>query len=94
MPTVIFYDNNCQLKQHLNSTNDTYFANTIMAVDVFHALTKHSANDTFCVMNCNPARYPELKDGDKWVFNSSAAEQVNKWFGAFQAITMGMGAAR
>jgi hypothetical protein len=94
MPTVIFYDNNCQLQQHLHSTNDTYFEQVIMAVDVFHAVNKHSENNTYCVTHCNPALYPELKNGTEWVFNSSAAEQVNKWFGGFQAITMGMGMGR
>ena len=94
MPSVIFYDNACSLLEHLIAQHDNYFADVILAVDVFHAVNKHSAGDIFCLTHCNPALFPELKSGNQWRFNSSAAEQVNKWFGAFQAITRGMGMVR
>jgi hypothetical protein len=66
-----------------------------LPVDVFHANTKHKETDAFCQLNCNPAAFPELFDkDDKWVFNSSAAEQANVWFGKFQSLTRGMLDAR
>ncbi|KAK7039107.1 hypothetical protein VNI00_010291 [Paramarasmius palmivorus] len=44
----------------------------------------------YCNQNCNPAGYPELQQGEKWTFNSSAAEQTNTWFGAFHPIVKEM----
>jgi hypothetical protein len=47
--------------------------------------------DIFCQINCNPARFKELIGPDgKWVFNSSAAEQANVWFGKFQNVVQDM----
>jgi hypothetical protein len=81
----------CQLLLHLQSSEDHYFDNVGMVVDVFHAKTKHRETDTFCQANCNPARFKEiLTDDNRWVFNSSAAEPANKWFGQFQAIVRKM----
>ena len=35
--------------------------------------------------------WPELSDGEgKWIFNSSAAEQVNAWLGGYLAIVRDM----
>ena len=65
-----------------------------LTVDVFHFKCKHKTTDAFCQANCNPAFFPELLDGDKWVFNSSAAEQVNVWLGGYQAMTREMLAYR
>ncbi|KAF8580537.1 hypothetical protein K439DRAFT_1648182 [Ramaria rubella] len=43
--------------------------------------------DVVCQMHCNPARFQKLVgDTDTssgWIFNSSAAEQANVWFGKF-----------
>ncbi len=52
-------------------------------------------SDGFCGEHCNPALWPELADdnGD-WVFNSSAAEQVNVWMGGFLPIVREMVAHR
>ena len=73
----------------LNASGDTYFQNVALPVDVFHFKAKHKESDGFYGHNCNPARWAELIDEQtgKWVFNSSIAEQVNVWFGGFQAIT-------
>ena len=42
-------------------------------------------------MNCNPAGFMELHDGeDKWTFNSLAAKQANVWFRQFLSIVQEM----
>ncbi|KAJ7227497.1 hypothetical protein GGX14DRAFT_347217 [Mycena pura] len=91
LPSYIFYDNNCQLLKHLQSVGDSYFNTVGLPVDVFHFKCKHIIRDGFCQVNCNPAQFLELigKNG-KWVFNSSAAEQANVWFGKFQNIVQEM----
>ncbi|OCH83550.1 hypothetical protein OBBRIDRAFT_566446 [Obba rivulosa] len=46
-------------------------------------------------MHCNPAGFPELyNDQHEWYFNSSVAEQINAWFGKFQAVTREMAEVR
>lgn len=91
MPSYIFYDNNCQFLKHLRSCDDHYFDNVGLPVDVFHFKCKHTEKDTFCQINCNPACFKELIGSDgKWIFNSSAAEQANVWFGKFQNIVQEM----
>jgi hypothetical protein len=66
-----------------------------MPVDVFHFNSKHKSTDDYCNERCNPIRWPELRTLDgKWVFNSSAAEQANVWFGGFQAMVRNMHATR
>jgi hypothetical protein len=91
LPSYIFYDNNRNLVAHLLNTQDHYFDKVGLPVDVFHAKTKHSETDRFAQLHCNPARYGELIDeNDQWIFNSSAAELTNKWFGAFQPIVREM----
>ncbi|KAJ6619830.1 hypothetical protein B0H10DRAFT_1124062 [Mycena sp. CBHHK59/15] len=85
LPSYIFYDNNCQFLKHIQSSGDSYFDNVGLPVDVFHFKCKHTIRDGFCQVNCNPAQFLELiGENDKWVFNSSAAEQANVWFGKFQ----------
>jgi len=88
LPSVIFYDNNCNLRRHiLTSPEDSaFFCNVLMPVDVFHFKSKHSVKDVFCQQHCNPALWPQLRDGDKWVFNSSIAEQTNVWLGGYHAM--------
>ncbi|KAJ7486073.1 hypothetical protein B0H11DRAFT_1721890, partial [Mycena galericulata] len=91
MPSYIFYDNNCQFLKHLRHCNDHYFDNVGLPVDVFHFKCKHTERDIFCQINCNPARFQELIGPDgKWIFNSSAAEQANVWFGKFQNVVQEM----
>ena len=95
LPTFVFYDKACHLLSHLKASGDTYFTDVAFVVDVFHAHNKHHETDTFCNINCNPAHFQELVDSEeKWVFNSSAAEQVNAWFGGFQSMTREMTVAR
>ena len=91
LPDYIFYDNNCQLTQHLQASNDTYFDKSALVVDVFHFTSKHKETDLHCQTNCNPASFPELiTTNGEWTFNSSAAEQVNGWFDGFQPIVREM----
>lgn len=55
-----------------------------VVVDAFH-FSGHSVNDEECQRTCNPSMYPVLKRQDgSWLFNTSAAEQVNAWFGKLQ----------
>ncbi|KAJ7116818.1 hypothetical protein C8R43DRAFT_902319 [Mycena crocata] len=90
-PTYVFYDNNCSLLKHLRSSGDHYFNDVGLPVDVFHFKCKHSEGDVFCQTHCNPARFGELIGADgKWIFNSSAAEQANVWFGKYQNIVQDM----
>ena len=91
MPEIIFYDSNCNLRKHLEAQGDTdILGRAGLPVDVFHFQCKHSQSDEYCNEHCNPASFPELTNGDEWVFNSSAAEQANAWFGQFQPIVREM----
>ncbi|KAK6971436.1 hypothetical protein R3P38DRAFT_2587167 [Favolaschia claudopus] len=97
LPSFIWYDNNCQLLRHLvayDDPRDARLAEVGFPVDVFHASRKHKDSDEFCVFNCSPVTFPELMDGINWVFNSSAAEQANNWFGRFQPIVKEMSVLR
>ncbi|RDX42272.1 hypothetical protein OH76DRAFT_1363125 [Lentinus brumalis] len=90
-PSFLFYDNNCHLLRHIRTQKTPGLERTAFPVDVFHATTKHTDSDEFCVNNCNPALFPELyNDLMEWIFNSSAAEQVNVWFGKFIAVVREM----
>lgn len=85
LPECIFYDTNCKIFQI--ACHDPFFQNTAFPVDVFHFNCKHSKTDDFCMNNCNPAAFPELKTDDgEWYFNSSAAEQTNSWLRRYTAI--------
>lgn len=56
-----------------------------IVVDAFH-FPGHKADDNDCQENCDPNLFPVLKTAEGgWLFNSSAAEQVNVWFGRFQS---------
>ncbi|RPD55286.1 hypothetical protein L226DRAFT_468844 [Lentinus tigrinus ALCF2SS1-7] len=91
LPGVLFYDNACSFKKHLDTIGDTYFDRCAMPVDPFHAKTKHKESDTFCNQHCNAARFPDLiLENKKWRFNSSAAEMTNAWLGGFQAMVREM----
>ncbi|KAF7364569.1 hypothetical protein MVEN_00325900 [Mycena venus] len=95
IPSYIFYDNNCTFKKFLLSSGDHYFDNVGLPVDVWHFKCKHTERDVFCQFHCNPARFQELigEDGN-WIFNSSAAEQSNAWFGKFQSVVQEMNVLR
>ena len=96
LPTHIFYDKACAVVKHLQAQYDTYFKPTRFAVDVFHAYKNH--DEEFCNTHTIPSLFPELRttrDGKPaWIFNSSIAEQVNVWFGAFQAMAREMSVPR
>lgn len=86
----MFYDNNCHVKEVIMSCGDVHFDRCAMPVDVFHMKTKHKESHEVCNRWCNPAGFPDLMIGDKWRFNSSAAEITNAWFGGFQSIVREM----
>jgi len=91
LPSYIFYDNNRNLVAHLLATQDSYFDKVGLPVDVFHVKTKHKDGDLLSLTHCNPARFRKLiGPNNEWIFNSSAAEQANRWFGAFQSIVREM----
>ena len=85
-PNHIFFDNNCSLAKAVQT--DPFFRDIGLTVDVFHFKCKHSEQDLFCQLNCNPASYPELlgEGGKQWYFNSSIADQTNAWLGGYHAI--------
>lgn len=84
MPTHLFYDKACQFLQHLIAQNDDYFRKVGFPVDLFHAMVKHSEGHEFCNKNCNPTKFVDMFDEkNQCVFNSSACEQINAWFGGF-----------
>jgi hypothetical protein len=78
------------------ASGDHYFDKVGLPVDVWHFKCKHKEGDIFCQVHCNPARFKELigADGETWIFNSSAAEQSNSWFGKFQTIVQEMAISR
>ncbi|KZT06847.1 uncharacterized protein LAESUDRAFT_736718 [Laetiporus sulphureus 93-53] len=83
-PSYLFFDNNCCLLRHLIAAGEHRLDTIGFPVDVFHAINKHKDSDAFCQMHCNPAGFPELYDEhNQWMFDSSAAEQANVWFGSF-----------
>lgn len=94
LPGVIWHDNNCKIRAMLKNDPEDYlrhyFDYCAMPVDVFHFKSKHKENDSQCNENCNPYIWKELRNGDKWRFNSSAAEQTNVWFGGYQSIVREM----
>ncbi|KAI0730482.1 hypothetical protein C8Q76DRAFT_669048 [Earliella scabrosa] len=94
-PSFCFFDNNCSLLKHIRASEELRsraIADIGLPVDVFHAITKHKETDAFCQVHCNPAGFPELYNAsNQWVFNSSAAEQTNVWFGQFLAVVREMG---
>ncbi|KZT60404.1 hypothetical protein CALCODRAFT_429296 [Calocera cornea HHB12733] len=101
MPDVLFFDNNCNLRRHLENRAEEvrrHFEHTLLVVDAFHWGTKHEdTGDQYCRRYCNPANYPELYDEtkpNKWLFNSSACEQTNSWLRRFAPQTREMSAIR
>lgn len=90
LPKVMFFDNNCQLLKVIKNTDDTYFDNTWTLVDAFHFEVKHKISDEFCAQHYNPALFPFLMDGNRWRFNSSAAERTNSHFTLYRPIVREM----
>ena len=94
MPEILIHDNNCKLRLHLEATNNQYFKDTGLPVDVFHFHAKHKISDISCQRYCNPAAFPDLIRDGKWRVNSSICEKTNAWFGRFLPIVREMEATR
>lgn len=84
-PEFLFFDNACGLRSFIEGCQDfDLLCRMAIVVDAFH-FSGHKQSHASCQENCNPKVFPVLKGRDgKWLFNSSAAEQVNAWFGKFQ----------
>ncbi|KAI9615124.1 hypothetical protein H4Q26_011664 [Puccinia striiformis f. sp. tritici PST-130] len=96
MPQVILYDSACKLLAHIyKSTAEerNRFIKSIVAVDVFH-FKSHKEDDCFCRQWTDPNLYPQLKKDGSWIFNSSAAEIANIWYGGFASICRNMTAVQ
>ena len=96
-PEHIFFDNNCQLRRHVDKRDSTkdFFRNITLSIDPFHFNSKHKDTDTFCQDHCNPAAFHELKTDDgRWYFNSSIAEQTNVWLANYNSMCREMRADR
>ena len=88
-PEHLVYDNNCHFKKFV--ANDSFFDDMGLTVDVFHFDKKHKATDLYCQTHCNPVLYPELRKAQGgWQFNTSIAEQTNRWLTGFAAICQEM----
>lgn len=85
-PSFLFFDNACGLRAHVKSCVDSSLLDRVaLVVDVFH-FSGHKRSHVECQEFCSPFVYPVLKSDDgSWLFNSSAAEQANSWFGRFQS---------
>ncbi|EJD55118.1 hypothetical protein AURDEDRAFT_155348 [Auricularia subglabra TFB-10046 SS5] len=99
-PSFIFYDDNCTLFKFLHALDPrskvrAFFAKIGLPVDVFHFESKHKETDLVCQTHCNPASFPDLMNDDgTWAFNSSAAEQANRWIKKYKNIVREMVSAR
>ncbi|KNE94329.1 hypothetical protein PSTG_12354 [Puccinia striiformis f. sp. tritici PST-78] len=92
MLQVILYDSACKLLAHIyKSTAEERdrFTESIVAVDAFH-FKSHKEDDCFCRKWTDPNLYPQLKKDGSWIFNSSAAEIANIWYGGFASICRNM----
>lgn len=94
-PEVLFFDNACGLRAHIKACRDFKLLERMaIVVDAFH-FSGHKISHEDCQRNCSPHEYPVLKKEDgSWLFNSSAAEQVNSWFGKFQGRVKEMNVVR
>lgn len=80
----MFFDNACGLRDHIKGVDAALLNRVALVVDPFHFST-HLKTHADCQTYCNPSSYPILRrDDGQWLFNSSAAEQANVWFGRFQ----------
>ncbi|KAI7961221.1 hypothetical protein MJO28_001710 [Puccinia striiformis f. sp. tritici] len=96
MPQVILYESACKLLAHIyKSTSEERdrFTESIVAVDAFH-FKSHKEDDCFCRKWTDPNLYPQLKKDGSWIFNSSAAEMTNIWYGGFASICRNMTAVQ
>ncbi|KAH9808606.1 hypothetical protein DFH28DRAFT_1193006 [Melampsora americana] len=91
MPEVVFYDNACRLTEHIytGDTDRTSFLGTVIPVDPFHHRS-HAESDEFCKRFTDPKLFPDIQKDGKWIFNASAAELTNIWYGGFASICRNM----
>lgn len=91
----MFYDTACSLVDFIYNHPQfrDKFLKTAFPVDPFHH-KGHSKTDTFCLQFTDPHLFPELQENGKWVFNASAAEMTNAWYGRFASIVRGMNVDR
>lgn len=94
-PDFLFFDNACSLRSHLRGCDHQGLLKRMaLVVDSFHFST-HKHSNVECQQFCNPSSYPVLRSHDgAWLFNSSAAEQANVWFGKFQTRVREMNVVR
>ncbi|KAH9806868.1 hypothetical protein DFH28DRAFT_1229943 [Melampsora americana] len=84
MPEVVFYDNACRLTEHIyNGTADrSAWEGTVIPVDPFHHRS-HAESDEFCKRFTDPKLFPDIQEGGRWIFNASAGELTNIWYGGW-----------
>ncbi|KAF9020708.1 hypothetical protein BDZ89DRAFT_958068, partial [Hymenopellis radicata] len=92
MPAAFFYDKACHLLEHLIKSGDSYLtANSLHLYDIFHGAFCHKEGDSFCNQHCNPALHNDVLDAEgRVIFNTSACEQANVWFGGFTTVAREM----
>lgn len=91
MPEVVFYDNACRLTEHIYTAHSdpSRFEGTVIPVDPFHHRS-HAETDQFCKMFTDPKLFPDIQENGQWIFNASAAELTNIWYGGFASMCRNM----
>ncbi|EGG09598.1 uncharacterized protein MELLADRAFT_95868 [Melampsora larici-populina 98AG31] len=95
MPEVVFYDNACRLTEHIyhGDGDSIRFQGTVIPVDPFHHCS-HAESNEFCKMFTDPKLFPDIQEDGRWVFNASAAELTNIWYGGFARMCRNMHSLR
>ncbi|EGG08161.1 uncharacterized protein MELLADRAFT_84934 [Melampsora larici-populina 98AG31] len=95
LPEVIFYDNACNLLKviHNGDRDPAPFKHSIIPVDPFHHRA-HKETDEFCQRYTDPKKFPDLQENGSWIFNASAGELSNIWYGGFASMCRNMQATR
>ncbi|EGG05668.1 uncharacterized protein MELLADRAFT_87890 [Melampsora larici-populina 98AG31] len=91
MPEVVFYNNACRLTEHIytGQSDPSNFKGTVIPVDPFHHRS-HAESDQFCKMFTDPKLFPDIQEDGRWIFNASAAELTNIWYGGFASMCRNM----
>ncbi|KAH9823869.1 hypothetical protein DFH28DRAFT_1161758 [Melampsora americana] len=91
MPEVVFYDNACRLTEHVytGQSDSSKFMGTVIPVDPFHHRS-HAESDEFCKLFTDPKLFPDIQENGRWIFNASAAELTNIWYGGFASMCRNM----
>ncbi|TCD64720.1 hypothetical protein EIP91_003676 [Steccherinum ochraceum] len=82
VPQVVFYDNACRFKAHLEGPGMSdeqrkHFKYCAMPVDAFHMKTKHKITDQFCQANCNPVLFEDLIVGFQAMVREMRADRYD-----------------